>query len=428
MGLLDKVETKVRNIEEAISRLLFTKSFYATVVAGITRQEVPKEVCDTMAVCCDPNTYLGIKLIYCKEFIEKISEDTKFFEFIVEHEMVHLLLEHIQRYWDNKLLKNIPHKVANIAADLANNSAIVKHYPDRVKERVAKEAWLPGPESSSEIARKYKPDRSMEVYALALGNEIEEDFEERAVTQHLWGQMLVDGNLVKANPKDLSKCTAKQEMNLPDYVQECVQQHERRQGSIPGYVKELIKGYLDVEGQVSWAEILYATIKSGMPCFRKRSIMRPNRRRWGMPDIVPKFPGKITERAYNVAFLIDTSGSISNTDLKAAAGVLCSLMDHYRNVAIWVVEADTQVHRNYRLKTIDEFRYDIHGRGGTDFVEPLKWAEDNISPDIALYFTDGYGRAPDIEPEYTLVWVTPKGYRAPAKYGTHIEITYEGIY
>jgi predicted metal-dependent peptidase len=427
MGLTDKVKPKIRDIEEAISRLLFTKSFYASVVAGITRQEVPKEVCPTMAVCCDPETYLGVKLLYCREFIEGI-DDVKYFEFVVEHEMVHLLLEHIQRYWDNTLLKNIPHNVMNIAADLANNSVISKHYPERVKKKVIEEAWMPHPDSPSDIAKKYKPDRSMEVYALVLGKEIEEEFDNRAVTQHLWGKMYVDGKLVDADPKQLTKCTAKQEMNLPEYVQDCVRQHERRQGTIPGYVKELIQGYLDVEGQISWAEILYATVRSGMPAHRTRSLMRSNRRRWGMPDSIPKFPGKITERAYKVALCIDTSGSISSTDLKAAAGVLCSLMDHFKNVAVWVVEADTEVKYHYPLRNIGEFNYNIHGRGGTDFIEPLRWTQENLKPDIVLYFTDGYGIAPEKEPDHTMVWITPKGYRAPAKYGTHVEITYEGIY
>jgi len=428
MGLTDKVTPKIRTIEEAISRLLFTKSFYATVVAGITREEVSKDICPTMAVCCDPETFLGVKLIYCAEFIESI-DDVKFFEFVVEHEMVHLILEHIQRYWDNKALKNIPHDVMNIAADLANNSAIVKHYPERIKTKIAKEAWLPDPSSASPLAKKFKPDRSMEVYALAIGKEIDEKFEDRAVTGHMWGKMLVDGKLVDAEPGQLTKCTAKQEMNLPEYIQERVTQHERSQGTIPGYIKEMISGYLDVEGQISWAEILYATVKTGMPCFRKRSLMRPNRRRWGMPDYVPKFPGKLTERAFKVAMFIDTSGSISSTDLKAAAGVLCSLMEHYKNVYIWVVEADTSVKHHYRLKDMSDFNYNVHGRGGTNFTVPLEWGEENLKPDIALYFTDGYGRAPEVEPDgYTLVWITPKGYRPPVTYGTHIEIDYAGIY
>jgi len=427
MGLTDKVKPKIRDIEEAISRLLFTKSFYASVVAGITREEVDSSVCETMGVCCDPETFLGIKLVYNKEFIENI-EDVKYFEFVVEHEMVHLLLEHVQRYWDNKLLNNLPHKVMNIAADLANNSIITKHYPERVIKKVIADAWMPHPDSPSPIAKRFKPDRSMEVYALAIREECEEEFEDRAITDHMWGQMLVDGKLVEATTKAMTTCNAKQEMNLPDYVQDCVKQHERMQGSIPGYLKELISGYLDVEGQVSWAEILYSTVRSGMPAFKKRSIMRSNRRYWGLPAEVSKFPGKVIERSYKIAFFIDTSGSISSTDLKAAAGILCSLLDHYKNVYIWVVEADTQVKNHYRLKNIGDFNFNIHGRGGTDFIKPLEWGKENLNPDIVLYFTDGYGNAPKIEPDYTLAWITPKGYRAPVTYGTHIEISYDNNY
>ena len=56
-------------VEEAIHRLLLKRSFYSYMVSGISRREVPQSLCPTMAVCCNPETHLGVELIYCREFI-----------------------------------------------------------------------------------------------------------------------------------------------------------------------------------------------------------------------------------------------------------------------------------------------------------------------------------------------------------------------
>ena len=61
----------------------------------------------------------------------------------------------------------------------------------------------------------------------------------------------------------------------------------------------------------------------------------------------------------------------------------------------------------------------IFGRGGTDFRPPFQWVADNaIEPDIFIYITDGCGPAPEIEPDYPVIWLSTDEF--PADWGERI--------
>lgn len=470
----NKPKVTIKNIEEAITRLIHSKSFYATVIAGITRRAVPKHLCDTMAVVCNPETYLGIELIYNQEFIESI-DDMDYFQFVIEHECVHLLLEHIQRYWTDKRMKKVGHDVFNIGADMATNDQILKHYP-QIRKEMAEKYWVP--------EKKNLPSgRSMEIYSLLVaaqrkkeencplagqgqgipipgggsggqgqpqpgqgggaggqpsnapgtapdgtcpncGGKHEDQFGQNQVNPHMWGFKVEEdenGNkkLVPASQKEMEGSATKQELNLPDYIQQCVDNYTKDQGSLPGYVQDMIKDFIKLRKGISWQEILYAKVASGMPCKRTPSIMRSSRRLWGAKHMYPNvhpFPGKATERAYKVCLIMDTSGSMGQDDLQAAASTLKSLMDYYKNVRVWVVHADTDVHKVQELSDISEFDFNVYGRGGTDFVRPIQHVEEELEPDIILYFTDGYGNAPEQAPKASIIWFISEGGIDPTAY------------
>lgn len=521
MRIKKKPKVKISNIEEAITRLIHSKSFYATVIAGITRRAVPEYICDTLAVVCNPETHLGIELIYSQKFIEDI-EDMEFFEFVIEHECVHLILEHIQRYWTDKRMKNIGHDTFNIAADMATNDQIIKHYPG-VKDYVEKKFWLPGKMGLA-------TNHSMEIYSLQvdaekrkkMGNKCpyasgtpmpgggmpmplpgggygmsnpnskqgqgqgqgsgqgqhpgqgsgqaqgqgqqqggqssgsqssgqpqtpkpkgtkcpacggtHDQFQQGMLNPHLWGFKVgqdANGNpiLKPVGQKELQGSANKQEMNLPDFLQQCVDSYMKDQGTLPGYVQDMIKEFIKLRKGISWQEVLQAKVASGMPAKRTRSIMRSNRRLWGIPQ-AHKFPGNTVERSYKVCLIMDTSGSMSQRDLQAAASTLKSLMDYYKNVKVWIVHADTRVVKTQELKDISEFDFNVYGRGGTDFVQPIEQVEEEIEPDIILYFTDGYGNAPQTSPKASIVWFISKGGMDPTAhmgtpYGEVVYVEYD---
>ena len=52
----------------------------------------------------------------------------------------------------------------------------------------------------------------------------------------------------------------------------------------------------------------------------------------------------------------------------------------------------------------------VHGRGGTCFDEPIKFANEKYQPDATIYFTDGFAPEPTVKSRKPILWmITPKG-------------------
>jgi predicted metal-dependent peptidase len=96
---------------------------------------------------------------------------------------------------------------------------------------------------------------------------------------------------------------------------------------------------------------------------------------------------------------------------------LARLAKHY---AVLVVECDARVHAvfEYRAPLTT-----VHGRGGTDFRPPLtrKFLRKHW-PDLVVYFSDGFGPAPQRSPQTPVVWCLVPGGRRPATWGRVIQM------
>lgn len=141
---------------------------------------------------------------------------------------------------------------------------------------------------------------------------------------------------------------------------------------------------------------------------------RPPRR---FPKLAGILPGRRRQHAKpKIMAVIDTSGSITDDLLQIIDGELARLAKGY---TVKVVECDAMIHAVYDYKPIKK----VHGGGGTDFYPPLE--KDFLRqhrPDLLLYFTDGYGPAPDKPPKVSVIWcLTPNGIR-PAPWGKVIQM------
>ena len=115
--------------------------------------------------------------------------------------------------------------------------------------------------------------------------------------------------------------------------------------------------------------------------------------------------------------VIDTSGSMSRAALEIIAGELDRMSATY---SITVVECDAAIKKVYRYSgQLNEVR----GRGGTDLRPPFAPALlGRVKPDVIVYFTDGYGQAPDAPPSVPIIWcLTPEGQK-PAPWGREIRL------
>lgn len=444
-----QVQTKVRSLEEALYRLQISGSFYATIISALKRRPVTSKICNTIGVVYNKDSILGIELLYNEDFIRSLTSLDEL-TFIVEHEASHLIMKHMERFYQNRKLQTVSKEIFDVAADLAVNSMLLRHHPN-LPESFLSRLWRP-----SDFG--LQSGLSMEQYATLLqakalqrytqgdkisGSiseekpEVDVDFlssvsqDKAAAPQHLWGYKLSDeGELEEATREDADLAECKQDCSLSGFVGSMVKVYNQSHGDLPDFVKEVISNFLNIRNSIPWTEVLKSRIVTGMRGIKTRSMRRPSRRRHSLPEAIPRFPGLALDNTYKIALVIDSSGSMSTGDLEAGKSVVKDLLEKYATqVEVTVAYADTTIHKLQKITSIEQFDMEIQGRGGTDFVQPITQLEETVRPDIIVYFTDGYGTAPEKPPRATVVWcISPHGCNPTEnlamQYGYEVRIAY----
>ena len=167
-------------------------------------------------------------------------------------------------------------------------------------------------------------------------------------------------------------------------------------------------------GRLDWRRLLrrYA----GQFLQNRPTFTRPSRR---FPDLVGIVPGKRRQAGRpRVMAVIDTSGSITPETLELIDAELAKMA---RSYAVLVVECDAAIHAVYEYQARLTA---VHGRGGTDLRPPLTRSFlRKHRPDLVVYFTDGFGPAPQRPPQIPVVWCVIPGGQRPIGWGRMIQIT-----
>ena len=87
---------------------------------------------------------------------------------------------------------------------------------------------------------------------------------------------------------------------------------------------------------------------------------------------------------------------------------------------ISLIQCDTQITKVSKYKK--GTRIDIKGRGGTDFRPVFNYIKKKkLSPNVLVFFTDGYGPAPEKPPKsYIVIWVYPSSGHTKLPWGIHL--------
>jgi predicted metal-dependent peptidase len=174
-------------------------------------------------------------------------------------------------------------------------------------------------------------------------------------------------------------------------------------GSIPGDMKREFnihnscKGIIELVTRKSLSLLgqeRYGYTYCKIPC-HSRAIYRKKGIR--LPGTLKKY----TE----AAFAIDSSGSISSTELSYFMGALKKIQPVCDNMYGWVI--DCAIHAFYENPTIP---FEVKGGGGTDFRPVFEdIARRKLNPKLLLFFTDLMGVFPDKIPPYPVIWVIVRG-------------------
>jgi len=177
-------------------------------------------------------------------------------------------------------------------------------------------------------------------------------------------------------------------------------------GSLPLGLDRLLKRL--TEGRVPWERILHSwvgTVVSGSEDFRWE---KPNHRHPLAEKVI--MPGSVNNEIENIVVVIDTSGSITDTQLARFASEIRKLAQYVREITI--ITTDTAVHEKVKVSTGSDIlrRLKFKGGGGTDFRPVFETIRNCMG---MIFFTDGCARYPDRKPGYPVLWILTKDHSTP---------------
>ena len=356
-----------------------------------------------------PPVFRTNPLLLCKFTLKEIL-------FIVCHEIDHIVLNH-----PTEMLKANPqgdpdvYEKFNLAADASVNDRILQEM--QVEER----NFLSAPKGhiSSEALRrmfKLRHLESLESYLYYFerikGKPLPENAgqpQRMLETGHSEGNDQKDEIVTVQNcgkPEDHAWDAGEDAEEAAAAVRELVNaatsiMNDEVRGLIPGAYFEQVNA-LNAPPVLSWQSILkkYAgTITSE----KRKTRTRLNRRLPTRFDL----SGAQDEKTLKIVAAIDTSASVTSEDAARILNEVMAIIAKRKHV-LTVIECDSQVQRVYQLKTANDIKKNVAGRGGTAFTPVIEYVNNDryFRDALLILFTDGYGEREIPRPKtYRNLWV-----------------------
>lgn len=408
---ITKVETLP--LSKAVVRLLNTHAFYGWILANMSRQFTG--TLETYAA-------VGVSdriVLYINPFLFN-TLSSKEQEGMLEHEISHVLLDHIKRH---------PRRAAddpqrwNIAEDIVINDLIDPGFKmGKLPANGQCSAGFEFPEGkTSEWYYNALASKMKRVVIKLPGKGKSKSKDKNKQDQGSGGSGKGDGDTIeitlidshdKWGGSDSNPQAQMSETMLSAAINLMIDQAERETqtyGTLPGWLQQKID-QIRTPKQVPWQKVLRRFIAKGGKgrlIFTKKRVSKRFHTR----------PGTKLGNQLKVWVAIDDSGSISDFQLSVFAAELKHLAA--TGADIMVMEVDTAVtHVSQFKKRLTS----VTGRGGTDLGAPFRWLmEKKIRPDAFIYMTDGYGPTIDFEPFPTL-WVFTQESDTSVDWGQRITI------
>ena len=326
----------------------------------------------------------GRNLFYNTQFFNAM--DNKEIEFVVAHEILHMVFDHLGRRDDRNPM------LYNIAADYIVNNLLVR---DRIGDKpkivdcfqdFKYEGWT-SEEVYDELFEQAK--KNGEEAIKQLGEMLDEHLDMEGE-----GDNEGEGEETKdANGNSVSKKRPKYSKEQLDQIKDEIKEsmmasaQSAGAGNVPGAVQRIIKEM--TEPKMNWREILRQQIQSTIRS--DYTFSRPSRKGWHTGAVLP---GQDFEDTIDICVSLDMSGSIGDDQARDFLGEIKGIMDEYKdyNIKLWCF--DTKVYNEQDFSADcgeDLMDYDIMGGGGTDFMANWHYMKDNdIQPKKFIMFTDGY--------------------------------------
>lgn len=367
-------------------------------------------------------------ILFNVDFLAKLRAEhgknyNKKFLFLIAHEIAHFAFEHAERQGSRDA------GLFNVAADFAIN--LLLHYQfegnsdyfieggcldEKYKDMSAEEIY-----ELIKDDKKYKRDGEGGGDGGGIGEDLRPDLSEEDVSE---GATCVRERRVPL-PDLRGKSPEQARQELADWVSKAANEAfavAKQQGKMPADFERAVSKWL--KPQVDWLRALKQKLRFGISRTEKRDITwsSPNRRFLGADYI---FPSNIGPDKPKIVYAIDTSGSMSQTDLEQAIGELEEIRKRF-GARVYMIDCDANVHGSRWIEPHEELPK-LAGGGGTDFCPVFNHLIQNrIKPDYCVFFTDGYGSFPDDKPPFTTLWVMTTDVVPPFGEIVRVNVPYEG--
>lgn len=366
------------NIAESLARasktLILREPFYGLFLVGLNkvfRNDIP-----TAGVS---KNGIGVQLSINTEFFNSLNDKQRMG--LLKHELLHISFGHLVM---RDLYAN--HKLFNIAADLEINQYIDRDalpegglFLDTFPElNLPKKAGTKKYYELLEQECKNNPCQSLQSILDQMDGDSQYDHK-------TWKEF---DELTEAEKKLIQK-------QVEHQIKETADQTKKRCGNIPGELADLIERLTNIEPpKFDWKGYLRRFVGNSTVSYTKKLRRKYNKRYSDNPGLKIKFKN-------NILVGVDTSGSVSNDELKEFMSELTHM--HKTGHKITVAQCDTQIN------SVEEFNprkdWEIKGRGGTIFQPVIDLFNKKKGVYTALiYLTDGEAATPEDCPKNTL-WV-----------------------
>jgi predicted metal-dependent peptidase len=184
------------------------------------------------------------------------------------------------------------------------------------------------------------------------------------------------------------------EKQVQKILQDAKEQTVKKRGNVPGEIEGLIVVEEFTAPKFDWKGYLRRFTGVSTKVFTKKIRRKENRRYEDNPGL------KIKMRQH-MLLAIDTSGSVSDTELAEFMNEIHHI--HKAGVDITVVQCDTSIRSIEPYKGKNEIS--VLGRGGTEFDPVLDYYNANLKKYTSLvYFTDGECYT-SVKPKSKVLWV-----------------------
>jgi predicted metal-dependent peptidase len=361
--------------------------YVSALLFSLRLVQVPHEELPTMAVD------RGWRMYYSPQFV--LGEAPEALATVLLHEAMHCLQQHADRF---EALNQPPtlHPIWNIAGDAAINETL----------DAARMPWPSVELVRFETLSRYgvTPGMTTEGAFFALLDTVESDGTWWTIDCGSVGGGLSRGYELPVTDRTHPAVRSDQQAVVRDRVAHDILVRSRDHGDVPGgllrWAQELLQPRID------WREALASRLRRDLAMVAGRRdyvYTRPSRRQDAMrrADSTVLLPSMRQPAPPRVAVVVDTSGSITDPDLRDFAAELVGIARASGvSSGVSVIPCDAQAHHVQRIRARgDVERLELPGGGGTDMGEGLSACADlRPVPHIVVVFTDGCTPWPESHP------------------------------